>query len=122
MNMGIFTDMGLVEVQWAFLKDVAALIDFIESEGDMASGGELERTLYQQKEYLRTGKTKTLASLHMSKLAIDLAIFHDGVWLQDVPSLQKYGAFWQGLDPDNEWGGFWHSIVDTPHFQRRLPS
>lgn len=113
--------MGLVEAQWAFLKDVASLIAFIESEGDMASGGELERTLYQQKEYIRTGRSKTLNSLHLSKLAIDLAIFHNGKWLQDRDSLKKYGAFWEGLNPDNEWGGDWVSIPDCPHFQRRLP-
>ena len=111
----------LVDAQWAFLLDVAALIGFIESEGDMASGGELQRTTYQQQEYVRTGRSKTMNSLHLNKLAVDLAIFHDDVWLQDVDSLKKYGAFWQGLHPDNEWGGFWHSIVDTPHFQRRLP-
>jgi len=110
----------LVEAQWAFLLDVASLIQFIESEGDMASGGELLRTTYQQIEYIRTGRSKTMNSLHLNKLAIDLAIFHDGEWIQDVPGLQKYGAFWQGLHPDNEWGGFW-VWKDTPHFQRRLP-
>jgi hypothetical protein len=112
---------SLVDAQWAFLKDVATLIQFIESEGDMATGGELQRTLYQQQENIRKGVSKTLNSLHLSKLAIDLAIFHDGLWLQDRDSLKKYGDFWQGLHPDNEWGGSWVSFPDIPHFQRRLP-
>lgn len=111
----------LVDAQWEFLKDVASLIQFIESEGDMASGGELQRTTYQQTEYIRTGRSKTMNSLHLNKLAIDLAIFHDDVWLQDVASLKKYGAFWEGLHQDNEWGGDWVSFPDLPHFQRRLP-
>lgn len=111
----------LVAAQWEFLKDVAALVDFINTEGDMASGGELWRSLYQQKENVRTGVSKTLNSLHLSRLAIDLNIFHAGIWLQDRESLKKYGAFWEGLHPDNEWGGFWLSFSDFPHFQRRLP-
>jgi peptidoglycan L-alanyl-D-glutamate endopeptidase CwlK len=111
----------LVDAQWGFLKDVATLIQFIESEGDVATAGELQRTAYQQKEYLRTGRSKTMNSLHLSKLAIDLAIFHSGIWLQDRDSLMKYGAFWQGLHEDNEWGGSWISFQDLPHFQRRLP-
>ena len=112
---------ALVGAQWAFLKDVADLIQFIETEGDMASGGELLRTTYQQLEYVRTGRSMTMNSLHLNKLAIDLAIFHDGIWLQDFDSLKKYGAFWEGLHPDNEWGGDWVSLRDFPHFQRRLP-
>ena len=111
----------LVDAQWAFLKDVATLIQFIETEGDMATGGELQRTSYQQVEYIRTGRSKTMNSLHLSKLAVDLAIFHDGIWLQDRDSLMKYGAFWQGLHEDNEWGGSWLTFCDLPHFQRRLP-
>lgn len=114
--------MGLVASQWAFLLDVRSLIDFIEAKGWSASGGELQRTLYQQQEYLRTGRSKTLNSLHIHKLALDLALFDPtGRWVQDPARLREFGVFWEDLNPvENEWGGFW-DFVDVAHFQRRLP-
>jgi hypothetical protein len=113
--------MTLLQAQWEFLKDVGKMITFIEQHNHSASGGELQRTLYQQQQYLKTGKTRTLNSLHIHKLAIDLAIFApDGKWLQDKKSLQVFGDYWEFLDPENEWGGNWN-FLDTPHFQRRLP-
>ena len=112
--------MKLIEAQWLFLKNLADLIYFIESRGCTASGGELQRTLYQQQEYVRTGKSKTLNSMHIHKLAADLAIFKGGKWLQTKAELQEFGDYWEALDPDNEWGGNWR-FQDCPHFQRRLP-
>lgn len=112
---------SLINAQWEFLKNLSELIQFIESKGHIATGGELQRTIYQQKEYLRTGRTQTINSLHLSKMAIDLAIFKDNIWLQDRESLQQFGNFWESLHPDNEWGGNWKSFIDLPHFQRRLP-
>ena len=64
--------MNLSDEQWEFLKDVGKLINFIESQGDKATGGELLRTSEQQDIYMKTGKTKTLNSNHLKKLAIDL--------------------------------------------------
>ena len=113
--------MTLREAQWKFLKDVAILIAFIDREGCSASGGELQRTLEQQQMYVNTGKSQTLKSSHIQKLAIDLFIFSpSGQWVQDKKTLQRFGDFWESLDPKYEWGGNWTSFVDTPHFGRKL--
>ena len=113
--------MTLREAQWKFLKDVALLIAYIDREGCSASGGELQRTLEQQQMYVNTGKSKTLKSSHIQKLAIDLFIFSpSGQWVQDKKTLQRFGDFWEGLDPEYEWGGNWKSFLDTPHFGRKL--
>jgi hypothetical protein len=113
--------MTLREAQWKFLKDVAILIAFIDREGCSASGGELQRTLEQQQMYVNTGKSQTLKSSHIQKLAIDLFIFSpSGQWVQDKKTLQRFGDFWESLDPKNEWGGNWTSFLDTPHFGRKL--
>ena len=113
--------MTLREAQWKFLKDVALLIAFIDREGCSASGGELQRTLEQQIIYKNTGKSQTLKSSHIQKLAIDLFIFSpSGRWVQDKKTLQRFGDFWESLDPKYEWGGNWTSFVDTPHFGRKL--
>jgi len=113
--------MTLREAQWKFLKDVALLIAFIDREGCSASGGELQRTIEQQQMYVNTGKSQTLKSSHIQKLAIDLFIFSpSGRWVQDKKTLQRFGDFWESLDPKYEWGGNWKSFLDTPHFGRKL--
>ena len=113
--------MTLREAQWKFLKDVALLIAYIDREGCSASGGELQRTLEQQQMYVNTGKSQTLKSSNIQKLAIDLFIFSpSGQWVQDKKTLQRFGDFWESLDPKYEWGGNWKSFLDTPHFGRKL--
>jgi peptidoglycan L-alanyl-D-glutamate endopeptidase CwlK len=113
--------MTLRETQWKFLKDVALLIAFIDREGYSASGGELQRTIEQQQMYVSTGKSKTLKSSHIQKLAIDLFIFSpSGEWMTGKKDLQRFGDYWESLDPEYEWGGNWKSFVDTPHFGRKL--
>ena len=113
--------MTLRETQWKFLKDVALLIAFIDREGYSASGGELQRTIEQQIIYKNTGRSQTLKSSHIQKLAIDLFIFSpSGEWLTSKKDLQRFGDFWESLDPKYEWGGNWKSFVDTPHFGRKL--
>ena len=44
-------------------------------------------------------------SLHGSKLAIDLDLFKDGVYLRDSGSHAALGEFWKSLHPDCRWGG-----------------
>lgn len=113
--------MTLRETQWKFLKDVALLIAYICREGYSATGGELQRTPEQQQIYVNTGRSKTLKSSHIQKLAIDLFIFSpDGKWLTDKKDLQKFGDYWESLDSNYEWGGNWEGFSDTPHFERRI--
>ena len=109
--------MTLSDKQWRFLKDVAYLIFYADSIGIKLTGGELFRTKYQQAEHLRTGKSKTMNSKHLSRLAIDFNFFIDGKLTYDHPDLEKLGKYWQALTPGNQWGGFWTSFVDKPHFQ-----
>jgi peptidoglycan L-alanyl-D-glutamate endopeptidase CwlK len=112
--------MSLVNEQWEFLQDVAALITFIAKKELTASGGELYRTEYQQAEYLRTGKSKTSNSMHLKRLAIDLNFFKDGVLLMDKKSLQPLGDWWEGLSEQNKWGGNFESFYDGGHFERHI--
>ena len=115
--------MKLKDAQWKFLKDFGDLIAFIEHKGFSATGGELLRTIEQQRIYVNTGASKTMNSRHIQKLAIDLAIFSpEGVWLQDKKGLQMFGDYWEGLDKANSWGGNWKSFLDTPHFERKPPT
>ena len=111
--------MALSDKQWDFLKDVAMLIYYIESQGWKATGGELWRPQVMQDYYLEEGKSTVRYSNHQDRLAIDLNFFNpDGDLTYDKDELQMFGDFWESLHPDNEWGGNWKTFLDCPHFQR----
>ncbi len=109
--------MALVTEQAAFLKDVVELIQWATASGWTVTGGELYRTAEQQQIYVRTGRSKTMNSNHLKRLAIDLNFFRDGKLVYDVEQLRPVGEFWEGLNPKNKWGGFWSKFLDLPHFE-----
>lgn len=120
--------MRLVEEQAMFLLDAIALIQHAISEGFMVTGGELLRPVEMQKLYVQTGRSKTMDSQHLKKLAIDLNFFKDGRLVQSREELKPIGDWWEGLHPNNRWGGNWRGLVDAgkshfvdcPHFERKV--
>jgi hypothetical protein len=38
----------------------------------------------------------------------------------DIAALTPIGKYWESLHPKNQWGGFWKSFKDVPHFQRTV--
>ena len=112
--------MSLVGEQAAFLHDVVKLRQFATAAGFVVTGGELWRSPEQQAIYYKTGRSKTLDSNHLKRLAIDLNFFKDGVLCYDAAALRLVGDYWQSLDPKNRWGGNFKSIKDLPHFERNL--
>ena len=69
--------MSLVNVQAEFLLDVCKLIDFSTKQGFVITGGELERKVEMQEIYIKTGRSKTMNSMHLKKCAIDLNFFKE---------------------------------------------
>ena len=111
--------MSLVQEQAAFLKDVRALLEHAESLGFVVTAGELFRTVEQQQIYVKTGRSTTMNSNHLRRCAIDLNFFKDGALIYSTEVLRPLGEFWRKLNPKNEWGGFWKSFKDIPHFERK---
>lgn len=117
--------MSMINEQHAFLQDIAKLVQKAEELGFIITGGELFRTPDQQAIYLKTGRSTTMASKHLQRLALDLNIFvkqTDGsaTLTYDIPTLKPLGDFWEQLSPGkNSWGGNWKSFKDVPHFERR---
>lgn len=114
--------MSMVNEQWHFLKDIALLIKYAESRGFVLTGGELWRTPEQQKIYVETGRSKTMNSNHLKRLAMDFNIFVDGELCWDMSKLKELGTYWESLSPENRWGGFFSTLTDMPHFERNLPN
>ena len=112
--------MSLVAEQAAFLLDVAKLIHKATELGFVVTAGELFRTPEQQAIYVKTGRSKTMNSLHLQRRAVDLNFFVDGKLTYDKATLAPLGAFWESLHPLNSWGGNGVKLVDAPHFSRGM--
>jgi hypothetical protein len=44
-------------------------------------------------------------SLHTDKLAHDISLFKDGVYLPGTEAHREFGLWWEGLHPFCRWGG-----------------
>lgn len=95
--------MGLVTKQSKFTGMVAQLILFAHSKGLEVTFGEAWRSEATQKIYVEKGISKTTNSQHQKRLAIDLNIFLNGVWLTKGTDYRKMGEFWEMLG--GRWGG-----------------
>ncbi len=111
-------DAGGSDEQWAFLKDTAKLIEYADELGYKVTGGELYRTMYQQRHYVAHGLSTTYNSKHLKRRAIDLNLFINGRYQQNCRAYAILGDYWESLSPKNTWGGSWHTFKDCPHFQR----
>lgn len=112
--------MKLSDEQWEFLKDVAKLINYAEKIAVKLTGGELYRTEEQQRIYLENGKSKTMLSYHLKRLAIDFNFFVDDNPVYEHELITKMGEYWESLNEKNRWGGNFKSLKDTPHFERNV--
>ena len=110
--------MSLSKEQAGFLLDMCKLIQFATGQGFVLTAGELYRTPEQQEIYMKTGRSQTMNSLHLKRLAVDFNIFKDGKLVGDKATLAPLGAYWESLNPLNSWGGNGKKLVDCPHFSR----
>ena len=107
--------MSLGQEQESFSRDLLALIQHAYLLGYEVRIGEVERTVEQQKLYVRTGRSKTMNSNHLRKCAADLHFTRAG----ELCYPQELGEYWESLSSKNSWGGNWKSFKDKPHFERR---
>ena len=110
----------LVRHQNAFLADVVKLIEHAQNMGFVVTGGELYRTPEQQELYVKSGRSETMQSNHLRRLAIDLNFFRDGELTYALETLRPLGVYWEALSPLNRWGGNFRTLKDTPHFERNV--
>ena len=96
--------MALTTLQFTFARNVSRLIEYIFACGYTCTLGEALRTQEMADLYAAQGKG-IKNSLHLKKLAIDLNLFKDGIYLPDTESHRPFGEWWEQLHPDNRWGG-----------------
>lgn len=86
------------------------------------------RTVEEQEQLVRDGKSRTMNSHHLDGRAVDLAIIIDRKAHWSLPLYEELNRFMQsaaadiGFDPgDLLWGGHWTSLRDGVHWQLMLP-
>ncbi len=108
-------DAGGSDEQWEFLKDYALLIQYAEDSGYKLTAGELYRTMYQQRKYVRDGLSWTYNSYHLKRKAGDFNLFINGKYITHKEAYKPLGIYWESLSPKNRWGGRFN---DSPHMER----
>jgi len=92
------------EKQELFAGNVARLIAFIFAQGYTCTLSEAYRTK-EQAEWNAQKGIGSANSLHCKRLAIDLNIFKDGVYLTKSDDYEFAGEYWYSIHEDNRWGG-----------------
>lgn len=102
----------LGQKQRNFVLMVGRLIQFAYEQGYEMSFGEAYRTPEQAAMNAKAGKG-IVNSLHTQRLAIDLNLFRDGVYLTRSEDYEPLGARWESMG--GAWGGRF-SKPDGNHF------
>jgi len=94
----------LLELQDTFAGLVSQLIAHARTAGYKVTLGEAWRS--DETARLMEWEGKGISnSLHRKRLAQDLNLFKDDVYLTDSKSYEPLGIFWEGLHPQARWGG-----------------
>jgi hypothetical protein len=121
----------MIPDQFLFLQHICKLLEHAVSLGYIVTFGEAWRPPEMQEIYKKNGKSKTLDSAHLNRLATDFNFFFtDGAKhkMCTAEEITPLGDFWESLDPQNKWGGRFKvknkagdlvPFVDAPHFERR---
>ena len=118
--------MKLSQYQRIFTKNIAKLIVFANEKGIELTFGEAYRTREQQLIYMQSGKSKTMRSNHLKRLAVDFNFFVDNELTYNWDIIKILGDYWETLHPLNRWGGDWNKndikdgFIDTPHFEMNV--
>ena len=97
-----------LQKQMIFSRLVPRLIDKAHELGYEVTGGEWLRSTHEAARLAKLG-VGLKNSLHIDKLAIDLNLFKDGVYLKTTEAHRQLGTWWEmqsaGKDFVCHWGG-----------------
>lgn len=102
----------LLDRQWEFSRKIALLISWAYGNGYKITLGEAYRTPEQARLNAKRG-IGIAQSLHCSRLAMDLNVFHNDRLLTSTTDLLPIGEQWESMG--GSWGGRF-TRPDTDHF------
>ena len=95
--------MSLSKRQCEFTAALAKLILKAGELGFDVKVQELNRTVETQKQYVAEGKSKTMNSRHLDKLAADIVLFLKDGGIASAEHYRGLGEYWESLG--GRWGG-----------------
>ena len=102
--------MDLLHKQFEFARLVPRLIDKAYELGYTVTLGECQRSKEEAARLAKTG-LGIKNSLHIIRLAIDINLFRDGIYLTDIEPHRALGTWWESLSNGKDfvtaWGGHW---------------
>ncbi len=107
--------MTLGEKQRLFAKLIGGLLHYIYSQEYEVTFGEAYRTPEQAALNAKSGAGIS-NSLHTKRLAMDLNLFKDGVWLQESGDHKPFGEWWKAQHSLCRWGGDFEHRPDGNHY------
>lgn len=96
--------MTLREKQSLFARLVGQLLRRATAEGYEVTFGEAYRSPEEAVRLAKLGKG-IVNSLHCQRLAVDLNLFRDGVYLSSTESHRPIGEWWEAQHELCRWGG-----------------
>ena len=108
--------MTLSKAQRKFAFHLSCLIQHIYASGYECTFGDAYRDPRVHGQMGDQGAYGRPYSAHKQRLAVDLNLFKDGIWLRSTKAHEPFGAYWIALDSDNVWGG---DFNDGNHYSRR---
>lgn len=105
----------LRQKQSRFARSVPLLLQYMTALGYEYTFGEALRTQAQATANAASGAGIS-NSLHLERLAIDVNLFKDGIYLSDSESHRPFGTFWKSLGADYFWGGDFKPNADGNHY------
>lgn len=113
-------DSATVDMQSEFATDVCESILYMNQLGYKITFGEASRTMYQQRHYVATGRSKTFNSNHLKRRALDVQIYDEnGKYFSGGLPYEIMAEDFTSKRLGNVWGGSWKTFKDTPHYERR---
>ena len=110
--------MLLGQKQREFSYHVTQLIQHIYAMGYAVTLGDAYRDPRSHGKMGEEGPYGRSASAHKQRLAIDLNLFVDNMYIADTGPHEQFGIWWKALHKENEWGGDFHP-PDGNHYSRR---
>ena len=98
----------LGQKQRRFAKLVARLIDRAHELGFEVTLGDAYRDPRVHGEWGAKKSYSAAKSVHKQRLAIDLNLFKNGVYLTNSSDHRPLGEWWEKQAPDCRWGGRWN--------------
>jgi hypothetical protein len=108
----------LSEVQREFTLHIAELIQYIDEHHYGCTFGDAYRSPKAFGGMGESGPYGRASSAHKQRLAVDLNLFKGSHYLSNTEAHRPFGEFWEGLHPDNRWGGRF-TPPDGNHYSRK---